>query len=66
MRFAAQSIKFENGKVYLPKQAPWLEDYVREITGLPGSKYDDQVDSTSQTLEFLGTKAHRLAIWEAL
>jgi predicted phage terminase large subunit-like protein len=66
MRFAAQTIKFENGKVYLPKAAPWLYDYVREITGFPGTKYDDQVDSTSQGLEFLGTKGHSLAIWDVL
>jgi predicted phage terminase large subunit-like protein len=53
MRLDAQSIKFESGRVYLPTQAPWLEEYVRELTGFPGSKYDDQVDSTSQALEFL-------------
>lgn len=53
MRLGAQSIKFESGRVYLPKQAPWLEDYMRELTGFPGSKYDDQVDSTSQALDFL-------------
>jgi hypothetical protein len=28
--------------------------YVREITSFPGSKYADQVDSTSQALKFLG------------
>lgn len=54
MRLAAESIKFENGRVYLPKEASWLEEYVREITGFPGSKHDDQVDSTSQALEYLG------------
>jgi len=48
MRLDAQSVKFESGRVYLPSQAAWLEEYVREITGFPGSKYDDQVDSTSQ------------------
>ncbi len=32
----------------------WLEEYVQEITGFPGSKYDDQVDSTSQALHYLG------------
>ena len=58
MRLDAQSIKFESGRVYLPSQAPWLDEYVREITGFPGSKYDDQVDSTSQALEFLGPMAY--------
>ena len=53
-RISAQSIKFENGLVLLPRQALWLDEYVREITGFPGTKYDDQVDSTAQALEFLG------------
>ena len=52
-RMAVQSIKFEGGRVYLPSEAPWLEEYIREITGFPGSKHDDQVDSTSQALESL-------------
>jgi predicted phage terminase large subunit-like protein len=54
VRLGEQSIKFESGRVYLPKQAPWLDEYIREITGFPGSKHDDQVDSTTQALEFLG------------
>lgn len=66
LRFAAHSIKFENGRVLLPEKAPWLDEYVREITGFPGSKHDDQVDSTSQALDFLGDKAHSLGIWYRL
>jgi predicted phage terminase large subunit-like protein len=54
-RFSGQSLKFEKGQVYLPKEADWLEEYVRELTGFPGSKYDDQVDSTSQALEVMST-----------
>jgi predicted phage terminase large subunit-like protein len=65
MRLEAQSIKFERGKVHLPSQAPWLDEYVQEITGFPGSKYDDQVDSTSQALEFLGTQTGS-AFWTVL
>jgi len=44
MRLAKQSVKFENDRVYLPKQAPWLDEYIQEITGFPGTKHDDQVD----------------------
>jgi len=54
MRLHFQSNKFESGRVHLPKQAPWLDDYVREITGFPGTKHDDQVDATSQALDVLG------------
>jgi predicted phage terminase large subunit-like protein len=65
-RFAAQSIKFENGKVFLPKDAPWLEEYIREITGFPGTKHDDQVDSTSQALESLARRAQSVAVFQGL
>ena len=57
MRLGEQSIKFERGHVWLPKEAPWLDEYVKEITGFPGTKYDDQVDSTSQALAMLGSLA---------
>jgi predicted phage terminase large subunit-like protein len=56
-RFSAQSIKFEAGRVFLPIRAPWLDEYIGEITGFPGAKYDDQVDSTSQALERLSPMA---------
>jgi phage terminase large subunit-like protein len=55
VRFAAQAIKFESGTVLLPREALWLDEYVREITDFPRGKYDDhQVDSTSQALRYLG------------
>jgi predicted phage terminase large subunit-like protein len=63
LRLNAQSIRFENGSVLLPRQASWLEDYVREITGFPGTRYDDQVDSTSQALEVLSGTLSSMAIW---
>ena len=66
MRLDAQSTKFESGKVLLPSDAPWLEEYELELTSFPGAKYDDQVDSTTQALEFLGTKGSAAAMWEAL
>lgn len=53
MRLHAQSAMFENGLVYLPKHASWLGDYVTEITGFPGTRFADQVDSTTQALDHL-------------
>ena len=54
MRLAAQAIKFEDGRVRLPGEpTPWLDEYIRELTGFPGSKFDDQVDSTTQALDFI-------------
>lgn len=56
MRLYAVSAEFESGRARLPRTASWRDDYVREITGFPGTKYDDQVDSTTQALELLKTK----------
>jgi predicted phage terminase large subunit-like protein len=53
LRLYAQTAEFEGGYVLLPHSAPWLDDYVRELTSFPGSKYDDQVDSTTQALDRL-------------
>jgi predicted phage terminase large subunit-like protein len=65
-RAAAQSIKFEEGRVLLPRKAQWLDEYVREITGFPGTKHDDQVDSTAQALAFLSEKCGSLEVWARL
>lgn len=56
MRLEAASLSFENGVIYFPTEAPWLNDFVAELTGYPGTKHDDQVDSTSQFIEWM--KAH--------
>jgi len=43
----------ENGFVHLPKEAGWRAEYLHELTVFPGGKYDDQVDSTAQLLDWL-------------
>ena len=34
-------------------EAHWLAEYLHELSTFPKSKFDDQVDSTSQALEWL-------------
>jgi len=65
MRLRAQTAMFENGRVFLPRTAPWLADYVHELTTFPGSRYDDQVDSTTQFLDYIGID-NSLEIWAKL
>jgi len=43
----------EAGKVYLPEIAPWLFNYIEELSAFPNAEYDDQVDSTTQALSFM-------------
>jgi predicted phage terminase large subunit-like protein len=62
MRLYSQTTKFESGSVLLPNKASWLKDYLHELTTFPGTKYDDQVDSTTQALDDL--QQHRsLDVW---
>jgi predicted phage terminase large subunit-like protein len=53
MRLHVQTTMFENGHVFLPRTAPWLADYVHELTSFPGTRHDDQVDSTTQFLDYI-------------
>jgi hypothetical protein len=40
----------ESGNVYLPRQVPWVHDFVEECASFPNGKNDDQVDQMSQAL----------------
>ena len=51
MRLHAQTAMIENGFVYIPEAAPWLGEYLHELTVFPKGKHDDQVDSTAQFLD---------------
>jgi phage terminase large subunit-like protein len=48
----AQTAMIENGFVHLPEAAPWLAQYLHELTVFPHGKHDDQVDSTAQMLDW--------------
>ena len=52
MRMHAQTAMIENGFVHLPDAAPWLAQYLHELTTFPNGKHDDQVDSTAQMLDW--------------
>jgi predicted phage terminase large subunit-like protein len=53
MRLHAQTATIENGFVHLPQAAPWLDDYLDELTAFPNARHDDQVDATAQALDWL-------------
>jgi phage terminase large subunit-like protein len=48
----ARSVMFETGKVFLPREASWRAAYLDELLGFPNRVHDDQVDSTSQALDY--------------
>ena len=56
MRMRMQTAAIENGFVHLPKTAAWLPDYLHELMMFPKGRHDDQVDSTSQALQWFSWK----------
>jgi predicted phage terminase large subunit-like protein len=58
-RFDAVTPLIEAGQVYLPMRAEWLALYEAELIAFPSGKYDDQVDSTSQYLDWSRTTVKR-------
>jgi predicted phage terminase large subunit-like protein len=52
IRLNAQTAMIENGFVHIPETAPWLAEYLHEMTVFPNGKHDDQVDSTAQFLDW--------------
>jgi predicted phage terminase large subunit-like protein len=65
MRLHAQTVAFESGRVLLPRRAPWLAEYINELTGFPGTRYADQVDSTTQALDYIRTN-FQFTAWSRL
>src|SRR5437764_2748464 len=52
MRLNSQTGVIENGFVHIPETAPWLAEYLHEMTVFPKGKHDDQADSTAQFLDW--------------
>jgi predicted phage terminase large subunit-like protein len=47
----AHTARIESGHVHVPKSAPWLEEFRRELMAFPATKHNDQVDALSQALD---------------
>ncbi len=44
----------EAGRVFLPESAPWLLEFIEELSAFPNGEFDDEVDSTSMALRMMG------------
>ncbi len=53
MRFHAQTAVIEQGRVWLPQEAPWREPLLHELTTFPKSAHADQVDAVAQALAWM-------------
>lgn len=52
-RVHAVASAIESGHVYVPEDAPWLEDYLDQWVGFPAVAHDDMVDSSTQALSHM-------------
>lgn len=54
-RAMSASTLIESGNIYIPdpKQNPWVLDYIEEHATFPKGSHDDQVDATSQAINYL-------------
>jgi predicted phage terminase large subunit-like protein len=58
-RALAVAAAWNNGRVRLPQSAPWVNEYLQEITSFTGVKdrHDDQVDATSHAFNTISRMA---------
>jgi len=63
-RAEAVTAVLEQGRVYVPRNARWLNEFRREVTAFPSGRYDDQVDSMVQFIRNGETLIHRASFLE--
>lgn len=51
-RVAAVTPLIEAGGLILPKDAPWLAEFIRELLGFPNTRHDDQIDALAHLLSW--------------
>lgn len=51
-----QKVQFESGNIFIPENAKYTGDYVEELVSFPNAKHDDQVDATSQAINYMERK----------
>jgi len=56
IRAFAASSHIEGGQVFIPAAAPWLDEFKREVLTFPDGRFDDQIDSMSQYLTWIGER----------
>jgi predicted phage terminase large subunit-like protein len=54
----AVSPMFEAGMILLPSGATWADEYIESMIRFPKGQHDDDVDSTSQALNYLRRRKH--------
>ena len=58
-RLVSETAMIEAGYVSIPTEASWVAAFQHELVMFPNGKYDDQVDSLSQYLEYQRVRAKK-------
>jgi len=53
----------EGGRVYLPEQSDWLDDFIDECVTFPGGNHDDQVDAATMAIDVLSRTSVSPEAW---
>lgn len=53
----------EAGKVFIPESAPWLGDFLDTLASFHNADHDDDVDSTTQALNYMIGRGDTLGLW---
>jgi len=52
-RASTVSYLFDRGDVRFPRHAPWMNDFIKELTGFPAMRHDDSVDACVNYLAWI-------------
>jgi predicted phage terminase large subunit-like protein len=63
VRLSIVSPMFERGEIFVPENAQWLMDFLDELLRFPQAKFDDQVDSVTQYLNWHRNRAKTEFEW---
>lgn len=53
----------EGGRVFLPEESPWLDDFIDEAISFPNGNHDDQVDAMVMAIDVLSRTSISLEAW---
>ncbi len=59
-RAARATVAMESGRVFLPQQAPFLDDLRTELAAFPNGRHDDSVDSVSLFINWAEARYRRV------
>lgn len=54
----------EGGRVFIPSEAPWLDEFIDECVSFPGGTHDDQVDALAMALDILSRTSISPDAWD--